>query len=48
LSTRRANNVADFLRSLGVKGEFDVRGSGVASQKGATARRVNVSVTYAK
>jgi len=48
LSTRRANNVADFLRSLGVKGEFDVRGSGVASQNGATARRVNVSVTYAR
>ena len=39
---------SNFLRSLGVKGEFDVRGSGVASQNGATARRVNVSVTYAK
>jgi len=48
LSNRRARVVADFLRSLGVKGDFEVRGSGVATQNGATARRVNVSVTYTK
>lgn len=48
LSSRRARVVANFLRSLGVEGDFDIRGSGVASQNGATARRVNVSVTYAR
>lgn len=46
LSTQRARNVAAFLRSLGVGGTYVVRGDGVAKERVATARRVNVTVTY--
>lgn len=46
LSGARADAVAAYLRSLGVKGVYVVRGDGKASQSGATARRVNVAVTY--
>jgi len=46
LSTQRARNVVAYLRMLGLKGEFVVRGDGVATQQGAAARRVNVTVTY--
>lgn len=46
LSTRRARKVARFLRSLGLTGVYLVRGDGVAQEYGATARRVNVTVSY--
>ena len=46
LSTQRAPNVATYLRKLGLKGRFVVRGDGIAKETGATARRVDVSVTY--
>ena len=46
LSSERATNVVAYLRTLGLKGEFVVRGDGVATQQGAAARRVNVTVTY--
>ena len=45
LSTRRARNVASYLRDRGLKGANSVRGQGVAGP-GKSARRVNVSVTY--
>ncbi|MBU6245397.1 MAG: OmpA family protein [Actinomycetales bacterium] len=45
LSTRRARNVARFLRSRGVTGAYVIRGDGVAGS-GDAARRVNVTVTY--
>jgi outer membrane protein OmpA-like peptidoglycan-associated protein len=48
LSTRRATNVAAYLKKLGLKGRFVARGDGVATESGATARRVNVWVTYLK
>lgn len=46
LSTARAKNVAAYLKSLGVKGQYVVRGDGRAKQTGATARRVEVTITY--
>ena len=46
LSTQRAKNVAAYLKKLGLKGRFVVRGDGVAKESGALARRVNVTVTY--
>jgi uncharacterized repeat protein (TIGR02543 family) len=46
LSRERATNVAAYLRSLGLKGAYVVRGDGVAKESGALARRVNVAVTY--
>ena len=46
LSSERATNVVAYLRTLGLKGEFVVRGDGVATQQGPAARRVNVTVTY--
>jgi len=45
LSTQRARNVAAYLRSRGLSGAYVVRGDGIAGP-GATARRVNVTVTY--
>ena len=48
LSLARARNVAAFLRDLGLRGSYSVRGDGKAMQTGATARRVNVVVTYTK
>jgi outer membrane protein OmpA-like peptidoglycan-associated protein len=48
LSTQRARNVAAFLKSLGVRGAYVVRGDGVAEQTGAKARRVNATVTYVR
>lgn len=45
LSTARAKNVSAFLKGLGLKGLFVVRGDGVATQTGSSARRVNVTVT---
>ena len=45
LSTRRARNVASYLRERGLKGAHSVRGNGVAGP-GDSARRVNVSVSY--
>ncbi len=46
LSLLRAKNVAAFMRSIGVKGVFVARGNGAASEAGAAARRVNVSIAY--
>jgi outer membrane protein OmpA-like peptidoglycan-associated protein len=46
LSTERARAVASYLRSLGLKGAYTVRGDGVAEQSGASARRVAVTVSY--
>jgi len=48
LSTQRAKNVAAYLKKLGLKGRFVVRGDGIAKEAGPTARRVNVSVNYLK
>lgn len=48
LSTARAKKVAAYLRSQGVKGSFTVRGDGRAKDAGATARRVQVTITYNK
>jgi outer membrane protein OmpA-like peptidoglycan-associated protein len=45
LSTQRAQNVAAYLRGRGLTGSYVVRGDGVAGP-GASARRVNVEVTY--
>ena len=39
LSRARARSVANYLRSLGVDVEMDARGMGVASHRGATARK---------
>jgi outer membrane protein OmpA-like peptidoglycan-associated protein len=46
LSEHRARAVAAYLKSLGVKGAFTVRGDGVAKEPGAIARRVEVGITY--
>lgn len=46
LSSARAKAVATYLRSLGVKGVYVVRGDGKAEEAGATARRVNIAITY--
>jgi len=48
LSTRRARVVAKYLRSLGLKGRYRVRGDGAARDSGASARRVVVTVTVAQ
>jgi outer membrane protein OmpA-like peptidoglycan-associated protein len=48
LSTRRAGAVANYLRSLGLKGRYRVRGDGAAREAGATARRVVVTVSLAQ
>jgi hypothetical protein len=45
LSTRRARNVAAYLRSRGLTGAYVIRGDGVAGS-GDAARRVNVTVRY--
>ena len=37
LSTKRVRAVASYLRSLGLKGAYTVRGNGVAEQPGAKA-----------
>ena len=47
LSTARAKNVASYLRSLGLKGAYTVRGDGVGGPTSAD-RRVVVTVTYRK
>ena len=46
LSLLRAKRVAAYLRSIGLKGAFTLRGAGVAKQPGALARRVNVTIEY--
>ena len=46
LSTLRARNVAVFLRSIGLKVAYVIRGDGVAKQPGAAARRVNISIEF--
>jgi outer membrane protein OmpA-like peptidoglycan-associated protein len=48
LSTQRARIVADYLKSLEVRGAFKVRGNGVAKESGAAGRRVDVTITYRK
>lgn len=48
LSAARARAVAAYLKSLGVKGDYTVRGGGRASVTGAAARRVDVSINWAK
>jgi len=45
LSTRRAQNVAAYLKGRGMPGSYQVRGDGVACP-GNQARRVNVSIAY--
>lgn len=47
LSKARAENVADSLRGLGVKGAYTVRGDGVGGPR-AKDRKVVVTVTYRK
>jgi outer membrane protein OmpA-like peptidoglycan-associated protein len=46
LSTARARTVAAYLRGKGLKGAYTVTGDGRAKESGATARRVEVRVTY--
>lgn len=46
LSMKRAKNLTRYLRELGLKGTYVTLGRGAASQRGATARRVTVKVTY--
>ena len=46
LSTQRAKSVAAYLRFLGLKGAYVIRGDGVAKQPGAAARRVNIVLEY--
>lgn len=48
LSTARANAVAKQLKSLGLRGAYSVKGDGRASESGAQARRVDVTVTFRK
>ena len=45
LSTRRAQNVAAYLKGRGLPGSYQVRGDGIAGP-GNDARRVNVTVAY--
>jgi outer membrane protein OmpA-like peptidoglycan-associated protein len=45
LSSRRANIVRAYLRTLGIKGGFDVRIGGVVG-KTHTARRARATITY--
>ena len=47
LSTARARAVGAYLRSLGVTGNYTVRGDGVGGP-GAANRKVDVTVTYRK
>ena len=46
LSARRARAVAAYLKGLGLKSVYVVRGNGVAKDTGPGARRVGVAVTY--
>ena len=46
LSAQRAKNVLNFLKKLGLNGKFVSLGKGVAIEKGAVARRVDVTITY--
>lgn len=48
LSTARARTVAAYLRSLGVKGDYTVRGDGRDEATGAQARRVDITITYTR
>ena len=48
LSTARARNVAAYLRSLGLRGDYVVRGDGRDATSDGTARRVAVIVTFLK
>ncbi len=48
LSRARAGNVAAYLRSLGLKGAYVVAGDGRDKTSGGKARRVDVTITYAK
>ena len=46
LSQQRAQTVAQYLRGKGLKGAYSVKGNGRATETGAEARRVEVTVTY--
>lgn len=46
LSMQRARTLARYLRTLGLRGSYVTLGRGVAAQRGASARRVTVKVTY--
>ena len=46
LSVARAKTVAAYLKSLGLRGAYSVKGNGRATETGAEARRVEVAVTY--
>lgn len=46
LSSQRAQVVAAYLRSEGVKGQYSIRGNGIAPEPGDKARRVQVTITY--
>lgn len=48
LSKARAQAVASYLRGKGLKGAYVVRGDGRASETGAEARRVEVTVAFRK
>lgn len=46
LSLQRASNTASELKALGLTGKYTVKGNGRATQAGALARRVVVTVSY--
>lgn len=46
LSSARAKNVAAYLKTLGLKGKYQVRGDGRAKETGSEARRVEVRITF--
>jgi uncharacterized repeat protein (TIGR02543 family) len=46
LSTARARTVAAYLKSLGMRGTFKVKGDGRAEESGAQARRVDIRITF--
>ncbi len=48
LSTQRAMNVAAYLRTLGARGTYEVRGDGRGGHSGGKSRRVDVSISYSQ
>ncbi len=48
LSLQRAQTIATYLKSIGVKGAVVTRGDGVAKETGAAGRKAIVTITYRK
>ena len=48
LSLQRAQAIATYLKSIGVKGVVVTRGDGVAKETGAAGRKAIVTITYRK